>query len=445
MTTGVIGGHMPSGEVLPSADILHTGPAPSTVDFMKSLGLEIPDTPINKTAAIVGEIAVKTEVTSTVDFMKSLGLDIDDSPVKGTKESSTPATATESTSAVDFMGSILKDKATPKTKRVHKATPKHVARPRSIERKRGAKSPSRKIVGTIGAFALVPVLLTGVTVAHALVEKVKKPVTALTAEPLKLQESPKPEAIVSNVAATTPKLEAPTSTTEAPKFGVFEAQPGDVMGTFEIPSQCIKGELRAFDEIETMNSITKKDIYIGDGTHRAQLDQLIHDPNAVQHCEPVEQRAGLGAITRENRFGKDGVGNVNQYVPIFVQGIYNGVPSSVHPGQEGNAVVLTHGSSNSGGGANMFTAQTGDKLIYVQNDKHPQYNQVFEFTKIEGDPEIVPAGVGDTDDSIIHYSHPSFKATVTIYNCSNEQGQTGSGTHRYVTRWGFSGYHWVSK
>lgn len=220
---------------------------------------------------------------------------------------------------------------------------------------------------------------------------------------------------------TTSTTVGPT-TTEAPRPVEFKVNDGDLIGVLKIPAICI-------DDIQIVQYSTAESPLVGKGG--ATLDRKIIDPTpSPENCERIDQqtedylsrgeRIRPSAVTPENPEGF-----VDALLPIAGFASTGGLPVTPYPGSPGNTVIAAHGSTYSAAFADVPALIPGD---VAEIDRVDGRTYTYELIG----HEILPPGA---QDPYVRYSHPENPSTLTLYLCSDAEGNTGSSAQRYTTRW----------
>lgn len=239
-------------------------------------------------------------------------------------------------------------------------------------------------------------------------------------------------------AAMTTQTEPPASSTTVPSSSTeaqpitFEAQPGEWIGVLTIPALCESIQIFEYSEQDKIEDLI--------GTGQALIDRKTPNPLPTnescaridQHEQQVEQ-TGRDYLSRSERVRPSAVstenpsGKVDFWQPLAGhEQRTDGMPTSVYPGQPGNSVFLGHGSTYSAPFADQPALLPGDVATFTRSDGR-------EYTYSMIGYEVVD----DSDwQKVANYTLPGVTSTLSTVMCSSAEGETGSGTSRYVVRWG---------
>ena len=288
------------------------------------------------------------------------------------------------------------------------------------------RSSARAYIGSL--VAGVSFVVGGLFVTSALSTPERPRIATAEASP-DMAPATVPTIEVAPRAAVAPRQ---TTTTEAPKVvAPFEAKVGEMVGVLEIPGICEEIQVIEYSEQEDLDGLV--------GTGAATIDRKIPDPTVTEHCENVEayeqrveQETVRNHITRAERTRPSAItsdnpeGHVNKLQPIAGHATSASGDGylSVFPGQEGNAVIVGHGSTFSAPFADLAALKNGDIAIFRRAD-----GRTFIY-------EMVHKEILDDEDylDMLNYSHPDSDKTLTLFMCVDADGNTGSSAKRYVVR-----------
>ncbi|MDQ3158695.1 MAG: sortase, partial [bacterium] len=277
------------------------------------------------------------------------------------------------------------------------------------------------VFGALGGLSLISTMGGESEATNTKIEAVEAP-------SLDYESGPKIKPVTTEAPTTTL---ATTTTTTEPVPVVFEAGPGESLGVLRIPALCEEIEVFGYNEIENLNNII--------GTGAAVVDKLEVDIVPDENCDLLDQREALAeadgteVITRSERTrtrlitSENPNGNVDYWEPVagHEQGLDGGY-TSVFPGQPGNVLFAGHGSTFSAAFADIGLLEPGDQVTFDRAD-----GRTFTYEVIIS--EVLP---NNDYSPFLHYSHPDYDSTMTIYRCGDVNGASGSDVARYAVRLG---------
>jgi sortase (surface protein transpeptidase) len=298
------------------------------------------------------------------------------------------------------------------------------------------RSRGRRIGRVVGTVALTGALFVvgvgGSMIGQSLLqggsssEQVETSPSPAQAEEPTTQPSNETLPLAEPTAATT---EATTTTTE---FVPYSAEEGQLIGTLSMPNICEDSvEIYAQHENNMVQDGTT-----GEWSFAVDAPINYRNPDATPRADCVQtagyaasQRAGSnpGYRQRPERDNKvSNQGSAAQWQPVAVHEMNDTGILSVYPGQGGNAVLMGHGSTYSAAFADTGALQPGNEVVFSRSDGK-------QFTYRAVGYEIMPAGP-ESRNQLYNWSHPDSPATLTLFSCSNAEGEPGSSTHRLVWR-----------
>lgn len=225
------------------------------------------------------------------------------------------------------------------------------------------------------------------------------------------------------------KLRAAEEARLAAERKPFKVNNGELVGVLSIPRICL-GDIQIFQYPDT-------DV-VNSGS--AIIDQEIPDQTPQpQQCGRVDEERAQNPeyISRGTRVRSHGP--VSQFQPragmIAEAGgqnlPYTRYPGEVAPGEINNTVIAGHGSTKSAPFADASLLREGDQITMTRSD-----GAVIVYEYIEGGPLPVNGDPVGLLHQIQNYRHDGYESILTTYNCSNEDGTTGSKDYRDVRRFG---------